>query len=74
MAKVKTYKVTAKIEFEMLGKTKHECQTNLVTLLDALVECHSNQTDCPDFFHEFTGKYPVLKSFEAIIIKGDRNE
>lgn len=71
MAKVKTYKVSAKIEFEMLGKTKHECQTNLVTLLDALVECHSNQTNCPDFFREFTGKYPILKSFDADVIKGE---
>lgn len=71
MTNRKTYKVTAKIEFEMLGKTKHECQTNLVTLLDALVECHSNQTDCPDFFHEFTGKYPILKSFNANVIKGE---
>ena len=43
--KTKTYKVNAKIEVEMLGKTKHECQTNLMTLLDALVECNSNHTD-----------------------------
>ena len=72
MSKYKIYKATAKIEFEMVGKTKQECQTNLMTLLDALVECHSNQTDCPDFFHEFTGKYPVMKSFDAKISKGDK--
>lgn len=71
----KTYKVTAKIEVEMLGNTKHECQTNLMTLLDALVECHSNQTDCPDFFHEFTGKLPKLVSFNAEKVKeGDIDE
>lgn len=73
--KTKTYKVNAKIEVEMLGKTKHECQTNLTTLLDALVECHSNHTDCPDFFHEFTGKYPKILSFNAEVVKeGDCNE
>lgn len=71
----KAYKVTAKIEVEMLGKTKHECQTNLMVLLDDLVKCNSNHTDCPDFFHVFTGKYPKLVSFNAEKIKeGDSND
>ena len=71
MSSSKTFSVSVKLEFEMIGKNKQECKTNLMTLLDALVECHSNQTECPDFFHEFTGKYPTLQTFKAKIIKGE---
>ena len=71
MGTQKKYIISTKLEFEMIGRNKQECQTNLMTLLDALVECHSNQSDCPDFFHEFTGKYPILKTFKAKLVKGE---
>lgn len=71
MAKRKVYKVTAKYEFEMVGTSKEDVDINLQTLLDSLVECHSNiHTGLPDDYPEdFTGEYPKKISVKIKLAK-----
>lgn len=71
MAKRKVYKVSAKYEFEMVGTSKDDVDITLETLLDSLVECHSNiHTGSSDDFPEnFTGKYPKKISVKIKLTK-----
>ena len=65
------YKVVAKYEFEMVGTSAQRVLENLDVLMDALVECHSNEQTCGEVgdFEEFTGKYPKRISAKATLIR-----
>lgn len=72
--KNKIYKVTAKYEFEMIGTSKESVMSNLDVLMDSLVECHSNEIEDndPDFYAEFTGKYPKKISCSVKLVNNKK--